>query len=62
MLPQLGTESSDIPLQPGIMARATVMRMARPFPRIGYRVPLRRFLQTAAAPNTRASDFAFAFE
>lgn len=44
------------------MARATVMRMARPFPHTGYRAPLRRFLQTAAASNARASDFAFAFE
>ncbi|RAR07004.1 cat eye syndrome critical region protein 5 precursor [Stemphylium lycopersici] len=44
------------------MARATVMRMARPFPHTSYRAPLRRFLQTAAASNARASDFAFAFD
>ncbi|CAN9178442.1 unnamed protein product [Alternaria alternata] len=31
-------------------------------PRSGYRLPLRRAFQTAAAPNSRASDFAFAFD
>ncbi|EUC33169.1 hypothetical protein COCCADRAFT_96883 [Bipolaris zeicola 26-R-13] len=38
------------------------MRAARPLTRSGYHIPLRRFLQTAAAPHTPASDFAFAFD
>jgi hypothetical protein len=38
------------------------MNTMRLLPRCGYRLPLRRAFQTAATPNSRAADFAFAFE